>query len=224
MKGNQGIRWQFPNPADADPEHEAICLGADLSPVTLLDAYSAGVFPMPNDDIGQLCWWSPNPRAVLMPAQVHVSRSLRRSARDFTVTFDVCFEAVMRACADPGRPSGWITEDFIEAYVRLHELGYAHSVEVWTDDHVLAGGLYGVQLGGLFAGESMFHRRTDASKLALVALCQRLHHASGERLIDVQWETPHLRSMGVKTMQRAEYVALLPQLLATHPIDFDASV
>jgi leucyl/phenylalanyl-tRNA--protein transferase len=145
---------------------------------------------------------------------MHVSRSLRRSARRFTVSVDRAFRDVMVACAAPERPGGWIDDSFIEAYTRLHALGYAHSVEVWStpsghlDDGELAGGCYGVAIGGLFAGESMFHRATDASKVALVELVSRLA-GGGAALLDVQWCTPHLASLGAIEVPRREYLALL---------------
>jgi leucyl/phenylalanyl-tRNA--protein transferase len=142
-----------------------------------------------------------------------VHRSLRRSARRFSVTVDAAFAEVMWACADERRPGGWIDGEFVAAYTRLHELGWAHSVEVWADDPggggpVLAGGVYGVAVGGLFAGESMFHRATDASKVAVLALVQRLRSGGGV-LFDVQWCTPHLASLGVLELSRDDYARLL---------------
>ena len=156
---------------------------------------------------GELAWWSPNPRGILELQNVKVSRSLRRSAAHYVVTFDRAFEAVMRAC-DEERADSWITEEFIEAYVALHSLGWAHSVEVWRDGE-LAGGLYGLEVGGLFAGESMFHRQRDASKVAFVALAQRLQSCGGDRLLDVQWRTDHLASLGVTGISRQEYLTRL---------------
>ena len=143
-----------------------------------------------------MAWWSPDPRGVLPLDGSAASRSLRRSTRRYEVRVDTAFADVVDACADPGRPGGWITDDIRAAYVSLHELGWAHSVEAWDDDG-LAGGLYGVAIGGLFAGESMFHRRTDASKVALVGLVELLT-ADGDarRLLDVQWATTHLASLG----------------------------
>lgn len=163
-----------------------------------------------------LGWWSPDPRGVLELDDLRVSRSLAKSYRRVTVTFDECFEDVMRACADPARPQGWITEEFIDAYVSLHALGFAHSVEVWRGEE-LVGGLYGVEIGGLFAGESMFHQTRDASKVALVALVDRLRGCSGRRLIDVQWSTPHLASLGVTEVSRRDYLGRLPELIAEPP-------
>lgn len=199
-----------------------MALGGGLDPGTVLTSYSRGLFPMDvpmAPDLGgghALGWWSPDPRGVLELDDLRVSRSLAKSSRRFTVTFDECFETVMRACADPTRPQGWITEEFIDAYVNLHTLGFAHSVEVWRGAE-LAGGLYGVEIGGLFAGESMFHHVRDASKVALVALGERLRSCPGRRLIDVQWRTPHLASLGVTEITRLDYLGLLPELIAQPP-------
>ena len=163
-----------------------------------------------------LGWWSPDPRGVLELSDLRISRSLARSVGRYDVTFDRAFEEVMRACADPSRPRGWITEEFITAYVRLHVMGFAHSVEVWNHGS-LVGGLYGVEVGGLFAGESMFHRRRDASKVALVALVERLRDCPGPRLIDVQWCTEHLASLGATQITRQAYLERLPGLVALEP-------
>src|SRR5262249_45243726 len=157
-------------------------LGADLEPGTLLAAYRSGLFPM-RIRREVLAWWSPDPRGVLPLDGFHVSRSLQRAARHFGVTVNAAFEAVMRACADPARPHGWIDESFVAAYVQLHALGWAHSVEVWRDGE-LAGGVYGVRIGRLFAGESMFHRVRDASKVALWAAVDLLR-SDGVTLFDV---------------------------------------
>lgn len=203
--------WAFPPHATWDPDDDLVALGADLEPGTLVAAYGLGLFPMPvtldHDD--QLGWFSPVERGVLPLDGLRVSRSLRRSVRDFEVRVDTAFDAVVAACGDPRRPDGWITDEFRQAYGRLHRLGWAHSVETWRDDR-LVGGLYGVALGGLFAGESMFHRERDASKVALVALVDLLRdqHAD-ERLLDVQWQTPHLASLGVVRRPRAEYLEQL---------------
>lgn len=183
-----------------------VAVGADLEPGTLLAAYRAGLFPMP---VGRrrLGWWSPDPRGIIPLDGLHVSRSLRRSARRFEVRHDTEFEAVMRHCGDPRRPHGWINEEFVRAYTRLHHLGWAHSVEVWLDDR-LVGGLYGVTIGRFFAGESMFHSVTDASKVALMATVERLVTA-GATLFDVQWLTPHLASLGAVEIPRDEYLRRL---------------
>ena len=210
--------WALPDPDDAPAGEDLIVIGGDLDPGTLLDAYRRGMFPMnvrvgPKMGDGEVIgWWSPDPRGVLRLEELHISRSLARSCRRFEVTFDRNFVEVMRACADPQRPQGWITEEFIEAYTRLHSLDFAHSVEVWRAGE-LVGGLYGVEVGGLFAGESMFHIVPDASKVALVALVQRLRQCPGRRLIDVQWCTPHLASLGVTEIGRSQYLASLPSLV-----------
>jgi leucyl/phenylalanyl-tRNA---protein transferase len=197
---------------DAEPEGP-VAVGGDLEPGTLLAAYRGGLFPMPVDRRGRIGWWSPDPRAVLPVHGLHTSRSLRRSMRHFEVSVDERFEDVMRGCADPRRPHGWITEDFVRAYVRLHELGWAHSVEVWRDRE-LVGGVYGIAIGAFFAGESMFHRATDASKAALAHLVELLAPAP-DALFDVQWLTPHLESLGVVELPRSEYLELLRRATAS---------
>jgi leucyl/phenylalanyl-tRNA--protein transferase len=197
-----------------------LAAGADLEPGTLLAAYGAGIFPMPvRSGWGshELAWFSPDPRGVLPLDALRVSRSLRRSCRRYTTTIDHAFDAVVAGCADPRRPGGWITAEVRSAYDRLHSLGWAHSVEVWDATGELAGGLYGVELGGLFAAESKFHARTDASKVALVALVERLRSAGGPRLLDVQWTTPHLRSLGARDVARPEYLRRLEAALALSP-------
>lgn len=206
----------MPDPAEAD-ESGVAGVGADLEPGTILAAYRAGLFPMPvRDDL--LAWWSPDPRGVIPLDGLRVTRSLRRSVRRFRPTTDRAFGAVVDACADQARPHGWITEAMATAYGRLHRLGWAHSVEVWDDDGRLAGGLYGLAVSGLFAGESMFHRRTDASKVALVHLVDRLRSA-GAVLLDVQWSTPHLASLGAVEVARSEYLRLLDRALRIGPVD-----
>lgn len=198
--------WAFPPAATAD-EHGIVGVGADLEPGTLLAAYRQGLFPMRLGPTGAVGWWSPDPRAVIPLDGLRVSRSLRRSMRRFAIRVDTAFEAVMRGCGDPARPHGWIDESFVEAYMRLHELGWAHSVEAWCGDE-LVGGLYGVSIERLFAGESMFHRVTDASKVTLVGLVAVLR-ARGARLLDVQWATPHLESLGAVEIPRDDYLAAL---------------
>lgn len=206
--------WRFPDPNTADADG-IVGIGADLEPDTLLDAYAAGIFPMPLSEIDAMVWWSPDPRAIVPVEAFRPGRSLRRSMRGFTVTFDRAFAEVVDGCASPSRPGGWITPEIRRAYVRLHELGHAHSVEAYDEDGRLAGGLYGVELGGLFAAESKFHRRTDASKVALAALVGRLAGAGGERMLDVQWSTPHLASLGAVEIPRAEYLSRLGRVLVT---------
>jgi len=193
---------------------DLVAIGADLAPGTLLAAYRHGIFPMPGERDGELLWFSPVSRGVLPLDGLRVSRSLRRAVRDFEVRVDTAFGDVVAGCADPGRPQGWIDPAVMDAYVGLHELGWAHSVETWRDGR-LVGGLYGVAIGGLFAGESMFHRERDASKVALVGLVDLLR-ADGEpdRLLDVQWQTPHLASLGVVEVPRREYLDRLERALA----------
>ena len=209
--------WLFPDPEDSGAE-DVVAIGADLEPGTLLAAYRAGLFPMPADGIDAMVWWSPDPRGVLPLDGLRVSRSLRRSCSRFEIRIDTAFAEVIDACADPRRPQGWISSDIRSAYLALHDLGWAHSVEAWAADGTLAGGLYGVGIGGLFAGESMFHRRTDASKVALVALVglMRDEHA-GSRLLDVQWRTDHLASLGVVEVPRRRYLRALARALRCPP-------
>jgi leucyl/phenylalanyl-tRNA---protein transferase len=197
--------WVLPSPSRAD-DQGLVAIGADLEPGTLLAAYRSGLFPMPFGR-RRVGWWSPDPRGVLPLDQLRVSRSLRRSCARFEIRHDTAFETVMRRCADPRRPHGWINEEFVRAYTRLHELGWAHSVETWLDG-ALVGGLYGIRIGGLFAGESMFHSETDASKVALVALVQHLHDTDGS-LLDVQWRTDHLATLGVVDIRRDDYLRRL---------------
>jgi leucyl/phenylalanyl-tRNA---protein transferase len=196
-----------------DPvDGEIVGIGADLQPGTLLRAYRTGLFPMRLRARGPLAWWSPDPRGVIPLDAMHVSRSLRRSCRRFEIRVDTAFEAVVRACADPKRPHGWIDEEFVAAYIALHRLGWAHSVEAWRADQ-LEGGLYGVAIGGLFAAESKFHRERDASKVALVGLVE-LMRAERATLLDVQWTTPHLESLGAIEVPRDEYLARLESAIA----------
>lgn len=199
-------RWRFPDPETAD-EDGIVGLGADLEPGTLLLAYRSGLFPMKLAIEGPLAWWSPDPRAVLPLNELRVTRSLAKSVRRYTTTVDRAFRQVMTACASPDRPHGWITEEFIDAYETLHELGWAHSIETWHHDE-LVGGLYGVSIGGFFAGESMFHRTRDASKVALVRLVEILGAVEGV-LLDVQWQTDHLASLGAIEIPRREYLELV---------------
>lgn len=197
--------WVLPTP---DPQAgDLIALGADLEPATLLGAYRAGLFPMPVE--GEIGWWSPARRGVLPIRGLKVSRSLRRSVRRFEVRVDTAFRAVVAGCADPARDGSWIDVPMAEAYERLHALGWAHSVETWLDGE-LVGGLYGVAIGGLFAGESMFSRVTDASKVALVQLVDLLDDEYAERrVLDTQWRTPHLGTLGVIEIPRERYFAAL---------------
>ena len=197
--------WVFPEPAEWDPEDDLVAMGGDLAPGTLIAAYSQGLFPMPTggkrDPMG---WFSPVRRGVLPLDGLVVSKSLRRSARDFEIRVDTDFEQVIDSCGDRKRPDGWITREVRDAYLALHELGWVHSVEAWRDGR-LAGGLYGVAIGGLFAGESMFHRERDASKVALMGLVEILSDGE-ERLLDVQWRTDHLATLGVVEIPRSTYL------------------
>ena len=201
------LRWAFPPVDEADPDG-LVGVGADLEPGTVLAAYRRGMFPMPLGAHGPIGWWSPDPRAVVPLDGLRVSRSLRRSLRRFEIRVDTAFADVVDACADPARPHGWISPDIRATYGALHELGWAHSVEAWSiDDGELAGGLYGLAVGGLFVGESMFHRRTDASKAALVGLVTLLgEDGRPGRLLDVQWQTPHLASLGAVEIARTDYL------------------
>ena len=200
--------WVF-EPREWPPD-DCIAGGADLAPSTIIDAYRHGAFPMPHGR--RLLWWSPLERGVLGPGDLRVSRSLRRSMRAFTITVDTDFEAVVDACADRRRPGWWINADIRAAYVRLHELGWAHSVETRDEQGRLVGGLYGLGIGSLFAGESMFHHRTDASKAALVGLVERMSTLE-DWLVDTQWQTPHLASLGVRAVSRDDYVATIEGLV-----------
>ncbi len=199
-------RWRFD--AAAWPEgSDCIAMGGDLEPGTIVEAYRRGAFPMPLD--GELAWWSPLRRGVLVTGNMHVSRSLRRSARAFTLTYDTDFAGVVEACSDPARPGAWITPEIAAAYQRLHELGWAHSVETRDADGALVGGLYGLQVGRLFAGESMFHRARDASKVAVLGLAG----LQGGGLVDVQWNTSHLATLGVVEVDRDDYLRRLAELV-----------
>lgn len=210
-------RYWFPSP-DTWPDDDLIGTGADLEPGTILAAYRRGMFPMPLQD-GRLGWWSPVERAVLPFSKFRVSRSLSRSCRRYVVSVDADATGVVEACADPSRPHGWITPEMKEAYLMLHRLGWMHSFEVWDDEGELVGGLYGVGIGGLFCGESMFHRARDASKVALVHLISILSERGGV-MLDVQWLTPHLESLGAEVIGRDAYLARLPEALAA-PDPFD---
>jgi len=211
--------WEFPQGDRIEQlaDGDIVAVGADLEPGTLLAAYRSGLFPMPMGSPGKtehpadLGWWSPDPRGVLPLDGLRVTKSLRRSCRDFEIRIDTAFDDVMRACADPSREGSWIDEAFIGAYGRLHELGWAHSVETWQDG-TLVGGLYGVSIGGLFAGESMFHHARDASKVALVALVDLLSDGL-PRLLDVQWSTHHLATLGVVEVPRSAYLRRLAAVL-----------
>ena len=207
----------LPDPRAAPSGRDVVALCGPLTPDLALAGYRRGLFAM-ELAAGVNAWFSPDPRGVIPLSGLRVSRSLRRSLTTFAVTTDTAFDAVLDACADPARPGAWINVEYRRVYRSLHSRGAAHSVEVWRDGQ-LAGGLIGVEQGGLFCGETMFHRQTDASKVALVALVQRLASAPGAgRLLDVQWWTPHLGSLGAVAVPRDDYLDLLPQALRLPPV------
>lgn len=212
----RGDNLRFPPAEQASPEG-LLAVGGDLRVERLLEAYRHGIFPWYNDD-QPILWWSPDPRAVLFPGKLHISRSLKRTMRlgGFTVTLDTRFRDVMQGCAGPRPqyPDGgtWITEEMMEAYVRLHELGYAHSVEAWQEGQ-LVGGLYGVALGGIFFGESMFTRVPDASKVALVSLVRQLE-AWDFRIFDCQQPSRHIKMLGAEDISRRDFLDHLAAALA----------
>lgn len=194
---------------DAWPDSDLIGYSDEFDPALALVAYRCGVFPMPVEE--WMGWWSPLRRAVLPPGGLRITRSLRKTAARYTTTVDQAFSDVLAACADPKRPDGWIDDRIAFAYTALHQAGYAHSVETWDADGRLVGGLYGVHQGGMFAGESMFHHSElgrDASKVALLRLVAELARARVD-LLDVQWLTPHLASLGVVELSRDDYLARL---------------
>jgi leucyl/phenylalanyl-tRNA--protein transferase len=195
--------WELAPPPDDHPD-DLWAVGADLEPGTLLAAYRLGLFPMPLR--GTLGWFSPARRGVVPLAPFAPNRTLRRARARYELRVDTSFADVVAGCMRPGDPRSWIDDDVVSAYTRLHEHGWAHSIEAW-DEEGLAGGLYGVAIDGLFAAESMFHARTDASKAAFVGLVQTLQSAGDveRRLLDVQWLTPHLASLGAVEITRPEY-------------------
>jgi leucyl/phenylalanyl-tRNA--protein transferase len=211
----QPTTWQL-RAAPDEHDGDLWAVGADLAPGTLLAAYRLGLFPMPAR--GTIGWFSPVHRGVVPLEPFAASRSLRRAQRSFEIRVDADFPAVVRGCMRPGEPESWIDDDVAAAYAELHELGCAHSVEAW-DSAGLAGGLYGVAIGGLFAAESMFHVHTDASKAAFLGLVELLRSAGDpdRRLLDVQWLTPHLTSLGAVEISRAEYRHRLEAALAVGP-------
>ncbi len=209
----------FPDTSLARSEPNGLlCAGGDLEPGTIINAYSRGIFPWFSDD-QPILWWSPDPRMVLFPAEFKVSKSLAKTVRSqkFDIRFDTAFEEVIAGCAAPRQPGTgtWIVPEMQEAYIRLHQLGVAHSVESWVtgkDGPELIGGLYGIALGRMFFGESMFTRATDGSKVALVALVEKLL-ADGFELIDCQQQTRHLASFGARPIPRREFVQRLSELI-----------
>lgn len=204
--------WDFP-PVAAAGSGDVVAAGADLEPGTVLTAYRRGLFPMP-DRNGPLLWWSPVDRGVIELDGFSPSRSLRRARKGFEIRVNTAFDQVIRACADPRRPGSWIDEDIIASYTRLHRLGWVHSVEAWADGE-LGGGLYGVAIGGLFAGESMFHHRTGGSKAAVAGLVELLSDShAADRVFDIQWVTDHLATLGASVLPRQQYLRRLQKALA----------
>lgn len=203
---------RFPDPRLSDDEG-LVAIGGDLSEPRLLEAYRRGIFPWYSEG-HPLLWWSPNPRAVLDPGALHISRSLRRRLRkgEFAITWNLAFAEVVAACGDEREGGTWILPEMRSAYFRLHRLGHAHSLEVWQNNRLVAG-LYGVQCGALFAAESMFHRVTDMSKVALAACVGSLARV-GLELFDVQFATDHLRSLGAREISRTRYLARLESAVA----------
>ncbi len=204
-------------------DSDLVAVSRDFDADLALEAYRSGLFPMPVRP-GVTGWFSPLRRGVLPIEGLRVSRSLRKMLDRYRVRVDADFAQVLRRCADPARPGGWIDPDITAVYTELHQRGVVHSVECWTPAGVLAGGLYGVSIGGLFAGESMFHDPElgrDASKVALVALVDRLRAAGpAGRVLDVQWRTDHLASLGVVEISRTTYLELLGPALALPPPDW----
>lgn len=209
----------FPDPRHAEPDG-LLAVGGDLSPRRLLAAYAEGIFPWFNED-SPILWWSPDPRLVLRPADLHVPRSLTRTLRRgvYRVSADTAFRRVIRACSTkerPGQEGTWITPEMVEAYEELHRLGYAHSFEAWEGE-ALAGGLYGVSLGNAFFGESMFSDRPDASKVAFVRSVRWLAER-GIQLVDCQVRTEHLVRFGARDVPRERFLAELKRVLRAPPL------
>ncbi len=207
-------RYRFPNPETADSEEAIVCTGGDFAPSTVLEAYRNGIFPWPVDETFTP-WCSPNPRAIFpLDGPAHCSRSLRRTMRSgrFRITLDTAFDAVVEQCTH--RDEGtWITKRYRSCYRALHKAGWAHSIEVWNDADALVGGLYGIAIGAMFAGESMFHTATDASKVAFVRLSELLRGA-GYELFDAQVPTPHLESLGCVPVARTQFLKQLRHAIA----------
>lgn len=208
-------QWTLPTDGPADGT-DIVAIGADLEPGTLLAAYRLGLFPMPFGR-RRIAWFSPETRGILPLDGLRISRSLRKSIRHYDVQIDRRFREVVQACANPKRKGAWINREFTNAYTKLHELGWAHSFEtIEPSTGQLVGGLYGVAIDGMFAGESMFHHATDASKVALAHLVEWLN-TRGASLLDVQWTTPHLASLGAIDISRDEYLARLTDALSVRP-------
>jgi leucyl/phenylalanyl-tRNA--protein transferase len=197
-----------------------LAVGGDLSPARLLDAYRHGIFPWFGED-DPILWWSPSPRMVLFPGEFKLSHSLRKILRkgEYEVRTDTAFEQVMRACGAPreGQAGTWIIEEMVQAYCELHRMGFAHSVEIWMNGE-LVGGLYGMAIGKMFYGESMFSRRPNASKIALAHLAKQFEHW-GVGMIDCQMNTPHLASLGAREIPREEFISRLQELIHYPPVN-----
>lgn len=212
-------------------DDDLIAVSRAVDAAMVVAAYRSGVFPMPVRR-GLMGWWSPLDRGILPLDGLRVTRSLRKMIGRYEIRVDTAFDQVLERCADPRRPGAWIDDDIQAVYAQLHHAGVVHSVESWTHDGQLAGGLYGVSIGGLFAGESMFHDPAigrDASKVALVALVERLRSGGdgvgeGKRLLDVQWRTPHLASLGVVEITRSAYLRRLARALALPLPDWTSDV
>ena len=224
-------RYDFPNPAVVDPDGIGIvAIGGDLAPETLISAYAQGLFPWFNED-EPIAWWCPEPRCVMVPTDYLPSKSLRRQAKKerWQLTLNQAFDDVIRACSLPRsnglnneQPEGehtWIHDEMIEAYTELHAHGFAHSVEVWDDSGQLIGGLYGLKIGSIYFGESMFHRSSNASKLAFWGL-MRLCDQSNVALVDCQLPNEHLMSLGAKTLPRADFLTQLDTLIRGRSIQW----
>ena len=207
MKPPTECRWTFPSPELWPDDDDIVAAGADLETDTLLYAYAHGMFPMYVNK-RNLAWWSPVDRGVIPLDGLRISRSMRQSAKKFTCTINEAFTEVMTLCGSMRKDGNWINREFINSYSELHEEGHAHSIEVWNEAGELVGGLYGVRINKFFAGESMFHIETDASKVALMFLVQ-LMKLDGMELLDTQWRTEHLETLGCIAVPRQKYLQLL---------------
>ncbi len=211
------------------PEQDLIAFSTEFDEDLAVAAYCSGLFPMPLHQSGfeqEMGWWSPVMRGVLPLEDLRVTRSLRKNAKHYVTTVDADFEGVLAGCGDEAREDGWIDEDIRRVYTGLHEKGVVHSVETWDGEGRLVGGLYGVAVNGLFAGESMFHDPElgrDASKVALLRLVAMMRDGLPDRLLDVQWSTPHLASLGVAEVPRLTYLSLLDLAIEAPPINFEDS-
>lgn len=209
--------YYFPDVLEVDPKNgDLITIGADLDVSTLLNAYSRGLFPMHidienNGSKNTIGWFSPVKRAIIPLDKLRVTRSMKKSYKKYECRIDSCFEEMMRLCMTVPRENGWIDEEFVQAYIELHKQGYAHSVETFLDGE-LVGGLYGVSIAGFFAGESMVHTKRDASKVALMHLVEKLKETKCE-LLDAQWMTAHLATLGTIEVTRSKYMELLDSAL-----------